>query len=881
MEDYSGLNRAQLSYDYLHTNSTTHEFLFGAIAELIDNSRDAHATELEISTVQDATLRGGFMLCVGDNGEGMSPEDARNVVIFGKSVKKNSEGSSIGMYGNGLKSGSMRIGNDMIIFTKKDNICTCLLLSRTFHELEKLDEIIVPLPSFKANDDTPNVSSDEERRRHEMEMQIIFRYSPFKTIRSINSQFAKLKQSSGTMIIIYNMKLLDNGLPELDILSDPQDIILSGYEEKAVDIDADVELPEEKRSLRAYVALLYYNPHMKVYLQGRKVQTKRLMSNLYNVRCYTYASNTFKTRAERDLNTAKSGLRVAEHRAKECDSKAKDFELRIGTSPDPDQLKQLRKLQMLASEAHLIVEERLHIVDRKKQALKEPKTITFYFGLNVLNRAQDGMFVYNCSRLIKMYQRIGPQNDSTSVCRGVVGIVDVPYLVLEPTHNKQDFADAKEYRFLTRTMADHLMQYWDDIEIENSHSTGSPDESISRFWKGFGYMSARWRDPPSREDKFIRKRFCCIKPQVQCDKCLKWRTLPFNQSNLKLDVADKWQCRDNVDPKHKSCNDPEEDTAPPRGILKRKIKTKEQRLAELEAQIKKKQAALEKIDILEEDASPVKRSSSKSAKRKKEPSPVSSSKKKALTVAELKRQNKPKSPVKEEKTMTVADRKRQASKAHDISDDDEPPVKRPAPQKTLTVAAKKRIEKINTPVKKQNLADIETLSSEEEVRPQKNSKPVAEKKRTQVEEAEDRVKRQTRNSMQVEKKTDPVETCSTSKEEPVKNGWVKLDEPETVEENLQKKLWFLLSYFAPPKWKYSKEELQKLTIDKLIEFPTQDFATAYRSSFETLMSNMKKKEENSRNLLEKYRKLAVKLMGEELTDPKEIDERFQSFVSNP
>lgn len=30
--------------------STTHEFLFGAIAELIDNARDAGATELDIYT---------------------------------------------------------------------------------------------------------------------------------------------------------------------------------------------------------------------------------------------------------------------------------------------------------------------------------------------------------------------------------------------------------------------------------------------------------------------------------------------------------------------------------------------------------------------------------------------------------------------------------------------------------------------------------------------------------------------------------------------------------------------------------------------------------------------------------------------------------------
>jgi len=45
------------------------------------------------------------------------------------------------------------------------------------------------------------------------------------------------------------------------------------------------------------------------------------------------------------------------------------------------------------------------------------------------------------------------------------GVVDVPYLVLEPTHNKQDFADAKEYRHLQQAMGDHMVQYWRDLEI--------------------------------------------------------------------------------------------------------------------------------------------------------------------------------------------------------------------------------------------------------------------------------------------------------------------------------------------------------------------------------------------------------------------------------
>lgn len=55
-------------------------------------------------------------------------------------------------------------------------------------------------------------------------------------------------------------------------------------------------------------------------------------------------------------------------------------------------------------------------------------------------------------------------------CGGVVGVVDVPYLVLEPTHNKQDFADAKEYRHLLKSMGEHLAQYWKDSNIGKYYS---------------------------------------------------------------------------------------------------------------------------------------------------------------------------------------------------------------------------------------------------------------------------------------------------------------------------------------------------------------------------------------------------------------------------
>ena len=70
----------------------------------------------------------------------------------------------------------------------------------------------------------------------QMEMEVILRYSPFKTEEDFFAQFDRIEGDSGTLVIVYNMKLLENGDPELDILNDPQDIILTNPES---DFDSD------------------------------------------------------------------------------------------------------------------------------------------------------------------------------------------------------------------------------------------------------------------------------------------------------------------------------------------------------------------------------------------------------------------------------------------------------------------------------------------------------------------------------------------------------------------------------------------------------------------------------------------------------------------
>lgn len=59
----------------------------------------------------------------------------------------------------------MRIGKDFILFTKQGATMTCLFLSRTFHEEEKIEEVIVPMPSFEKNTRHPFVQGSSEKER--------------------------------------------------------------------------------------------------------------------------------------------------------------------------------------------------------------------------------------------------------------------------------------------------------------------------------------------------------------------------------------------------------------------------------------------------------------------------------------------------------------------------------------------------------------------------------------------------------------------------------------------------------------------------------------------------------------------------------------------
>ena len=73
--------------------------------------------------------------------------------------------------------------------------------------------------------------------QHQLEMSIILKHSPFKTEQEFMKEFEKIEGNSGTLVIMYNMKLLDTGEPELDIKSEKSDILLSNPDIEDYDPD--------------------------------------------------------------------------------------------------------------------------------------------------------------------------------------------------------------------------------------------------------------------------------------------------------------------------------------------------------------------------------------------------------------------------------------------------------------------------------------------------------------------------------------------------------------------------------------------------------------------------------------------------------------------
>uniref|UniRef100_A0A8C9KIB9 MORC family CW-type zinc finger protein 1 n=1 Tax=Panthera tigris altaica TaxID=74533 RepID=A0A8C9KIB9_PANTA len=549
-DKYATLQRAQLHLDFIHANSTTHSFLFGALAELLDNARDAGAARLDVFSVDNEKLQGGFMLCFLDDGCGMSPEEASDIIYFGTSKKRSSTLKFIGQYGNGLKSGSMRIGKDFILFTKKEETMTCVFFSQTFCEREGLSEVVVPIPSWLTR---TRESVTDDPQKFSTELSIIFKYSPFRNEAELMQQFDMIYGKCGTLLVIYNLKLLLSGEPELDVKTDKEDMLMAGALE---------DFPE-RWSFRAYTSVLYFEPWMRIFIQAKRVQTKHLCYCLYRPRKYLYVTSSFKGAFKNEVEKAEEAVKIAE-------SVLKQAQITVN-QPDRTSLSSAKDVLQKALED---VEAKHTILKVKQRELKKARTLCLFFGVNIENRSQAGMFIYSNNRLIKMHEKVGPQLKLKSLLgAGVVGIVNIPLEIMEPSHNKQEFLNVQEYNHLLRVMGQYLVQYCKDTGISN--------RNLTRFWNEFGYQNNKDGEKSLDSIQYQRRQAMAIPFIIQCDLCLKWRVLPSSINYQEKEFFDLWICANNPNILENSCHQAESLPSIPLGTMSRVSPSKNEKEKQL------------------------------------------------------------------------------------------------------------------------------------------------------------------------------------------------------------------------------------------------------------------------------------------------------------
>ncbi|XP_052014299.1 MORC family CW-type zinc finger protein 1 [Apodemus sylvaticus] len=561
MDKYALLQRAKLHLDFIHANSTTHSFLFGALAELLDNARDAGAVRLDVFSVANETLQGGFMLCFLDDGCGMSPDEASDIIYFGTSKKRSSTLKFIGQYGNGLKSGSMRIGKDCILFTKKEETMTCLFFSQTFCEKEGLTEVVVPIPSWLTR---TRESITDDPQKFFTELSIIYKYSPFKTEAELMQQFDMIYGRSGTLLIIYNLKLLLSGEPELDVRTNKEDILVA---------EALEEFPE-RRSFRAYTAVLYFEPRMRIFIQAKRVQTKHLCYSLYKPRKYQYTTSSFKGKLKTEVKEAEEAVKLAEFLFKEAQAKV--------NQPDRVALSSAKDVLQKALEDVETKHKNLH---QKQRALRRARTLSLFFGVHLEDQSQAGIFIYSNNRLIKMYQKVGPQLKKKSLLgAGIIGIVNIPLEIMEPSHNKQEFLNVQEYNHLLKVMGQYLIQYCKDTGISN--------RNLTLFWDEFKYQHSKDTDSSLESLQWRRRQATAIPIILQCDLCLKWRVLPPSSNYQEKGLPDIWICANNPNNLENSCNQMEYLPSIPLGTMNRRPPSKDEREKQLQESVQRYQDRL-------------------------------------------------------------------------------------------------------------------------------------------------------------------------------------------------------------------------------------------------------------------------------------------------
>ncbi|KAJ7558433.1 hypothetical protein O6H91_04G038800 [Diphasiastrum complanatum] len=278
---------------FLHSNATSHKWALGAIAELLDNAIDeVHngATFVKVDRIINPRDKSPALL-VQDNGGGMDPDCMRQCMSLGYSQKNTN--TMIGQYGNGFKTSTMRLGADVIVFSRcsrNGSVTQSIgLLSYTFLRETGHEDTVVPMLDYELplNAKHPRRLLRTTEDAWSSNLSTILQWSPYASEAELLQQFEDVSLH-GTKIVVYNLWLNDDGILELDFDSDETDIQLRGSNKQEKPDKLQSQLTQQhisnrlRYSLRAYASMLYLQmpPNFRMVLRGSPIEHHSIAEDL-------------------------------------------------------------------------------------------------------------------------------------------------------------------------------------------------------------------------------------------------------------------------------------------------------------------------------------------------------------------------------------------------------------------------------------------------------------------------------------------------------------------------------------------------------------------------------------------------------------------------
>ncbi|CAJ2676665.1 unnamed protein product [Trifolium pratense] len=399
-----GMDHVRVHPKFLHSNATSHKWALGAFAELLDNALDEvcnGATYVNVDMVV-SKKDNSKMLLIEDNGGGMNPDKIRQCMSLGYS-EKSKLANTIGQYGNGFKTSTMRLGADVIVFSQckgkegKRSTQSIGLLSYTFLKNTGKEDIVVPMLDYERDGQEWKRILRTSQDDWDNNVETIVQWSPFSDEADLRRQFNLLKDQ-GTRVIIYNLWEDDQGQLELNFDDDPHDVQIRGVHRDEKNIQMAKSYPNSthyltyRHSLRSYASILYlrFPRGFRIVLRGKDVLHHNIVNDMMMAQEVTY----------RPQSGVADGI--------------------------------LKDSNMVATVTIGFVKDAKH-------------------HINV-----SGFNVYHKNRLIKPFWRIW--NPAGSGGRGVIGVLEANFV--EPAHDKQGFERTLVLSRLEQRLIQMQKTYW-------------------------------------------------------------------------------------------------------------------------------------------------------------------------------------------------------------------------------------------------------------------------------------------------------------------------------------------------------------------------------------------------------------------------------------